>query len=65
MIGSSGTIGICSVTRSPFFRPQKSRNSAAISFTRLQFLIGDVLDGFVLRLGDEVDRCLLFLCLAR
>ena len=32
--GSSGTIGMCSVTRSPAWRPQKSRNRAANSFTR-------------------------------
>ena len=32
--GSSGTIGMCSVTRSPAFSPQKSRSSAANSFTR-------------------------------
>ncbi len=31
--GSSGTIGMCSVTRSPAFRPQKSRSTAAISLT--------------------------------
>ena len=31
--GSSGTIGMCSVTRSPAWRPQKSRSSAANSFT--------------------------------
>ena len=32
--GSSGTIGMCNVTRSPAFSPQKSCNSAANSFTR-------------------------------
>ena len=32
--GSSGTIGMCSVTRSPALSPQKSRSSAANSFTR-------------------------------
>src|SRR5208337_2217908 len=32
--GNSGTIGMWMVTRSPAFRPQKSRNSAANSFTR-------------------------------
>ena len=31
--GSSGTIGMCSVTRSPADRPAKSRSSAANSFT--------------------------------
>ncbi len=31
--GSSGTIGMCSVTRSPAVSPQKSRSSAAISLT--------------------------------
>ena len=33
-MGSSGTIGMCRVTRSPFFRPATSRSSAANSFTR-------------------------------
>ena len=32
--GSSGTIGMCRVTRSPALRPQKSRSSAANSLTR-------------------------------
>ena len=32
--GSSGTIGMCSVTRSPALSPAKSRSSAANSFTR-------------------------------
>ena len=32
--GSSGTIGMCSVTRSPAFTPPKSRSSAANSLTR-------------------------------
>ncbi len=32
--GSSGTIGMCSVTRSPALSPQKSRSSAANSLTR-------------------------------
>ncbi len=32
--GSSGTIGMCRVTRSPVFRPAKSRSSAANSLTR-------------------------------
>ena len=31
--GSSATIGMCRVTRSPAFRPAKSRSSAANSFT--------------------------------
>ena len=31
--GSSGTIGMCSVTRSPVLSPAKSRSSAANSFT--------------------------------
>ena len=31
--GSSGTIGMCSVTRSPVLRPAKSRSTAANSFT--------------------------------
>ncbi len=31
--GSSGTMGMCSVTRSPADRPAKSRSSAANSFT--------------------------------
>src|ERR1700737_3699649 len=35
VIGSSGTSGMWTVTRSPFLRPQKSRRSAANSFTRL------------------------------
>jgi hypothetical protein len=30
---SSGTIGMCSVTRSPLFRPSESRSTAANSFT--------------------------------
>ena len=30
---SSGTIGMCSVTRSPAFRPSEPRSSAANSFT--------------------------------
>ena len=33
--GSSGTIGMCSVTRSPALSPAKSRSSAANSFTWL------------------------------
>ncbi len=33
-IGSSATIGMCSVTRSPAFSPAKSRSSAANSLTR-------------------------------
>jgi len=33
--GNSGTIGRWNVTRSPTFTPQKSRSSAANSFTRL------------------------------
>ena len=33
-MGSSGTMGMWSVTRSPGFRPQKSRRRAAISLTR-------------------------------
>ncbi len=32
--GSSGTIGMCRVTRSPALSPAKSRSSAANSFTR-------------------------------
>jgi hypothetical protein len=32
--GSSGTIGMCRVTRSPALTPPKSRSSAANSFTR-------------------------------
>ena len=32
--GSSGTIGMCNVTRSPAFKPQKSCSRAANSFTR-------------------------------
>ncbi len=32
--GSSGTIGMCSVTRSPALTPAKSRSSAANSLTR-------------------------------
>jgi hypothetical protein len=35
VIGSSGTIGMCSVTRSPCFRPAKSRSTAANSLTRV------------------------------
>ena len=31
--GSSGTIGMCSVTRSPVFRPSESRSTAANSLT--------------------------------
>ena len=31
--GSSATIGMCRVTRSPALSPQKSRSSAANSFT--------------------------------
>ena len=31
--GSSATMGMCSVTRSPALRPAKSRSSAANSFT--------------------------------
>ena len=31
--GSSGTIGMCRVTRSPVFRPASSRSTAANSFT--------------------------------
>ena len=31
--GSSGTMGMCSVTRSPVLRPAKSRSRAANSFT--------------------------------
>ena len=31
--GSSGTIGMCSVTRSPVFSPSESRSTAANSFT--------------------------------
>ena len=34
VIGSSGVIGRCSVTRSPALRPAKSRSSAATSLTR-------------------------------
>ena len=34
MTGSSGTIGMCSVTRSPALTPPKSRSSAANSLTR-------------------------------
>ena len=32
--GSSGTIGMCSVTRSPALSPAEVRSSAANSFTR-------------------------------
>ena len=32
--GSSGTMGMCRVTRSPVRTPQKSRSSAANSLTR-------------------------------
>src|SRR5208282_3578293 len=34
VMGNSGTMGMWMVTRSPAFRPQKSRSSAANSFTR-------------------------------
>ena len=34
VIGSSGTMGMCSVTRSPLFSLTKSRSRAANSFTR-------------------------------
>ena len=35
VIGSSRIIGMWMVTRSPAFRPQKSRRTAAASFTRV------------------------------
>ena len=35
VIGSSGVIGRCSVTRSPARSPAKSRSSAAVSLTRV------------------------------
>ena len=34
VIGRSGVMGMCSVTRSPALRPAKSRSSAANSLTR-------------------------------
>src|SRR6266849_2351629 len=57
VIGSSGTIGMCSVTRSPFLQTAEvSQQRRDLVYAHEEFLVGDVLGGFLLRLGNEVDR---------
>src|SRR5215468_237493 len=60
VIGSSATIGMCSVTRSLLQTAEVPQQRGNLVHAHVEFLIGDVLDGFVLGLGDEVDRSLVF-----
>ena len=56
VMGSSGTMGMCSVTRSPRFRPAEvTQQGGELVHPDVKLLVGDVLVFFGDGLGHEVD----------